>query len=112
MPEDSKAPYKERFGKETPYGKPKAQHYRHETHPRATFAGMVSRLDRDVGQIVALLKELKLDEQTLVIFTSDNGATNAGGANPDFFDSDGSYRGVKRDLYEGGIFWAPGHVSI
>ena len=45
---------------------------------------MVSRLDRDVGQIVALLKELKLDEQTLVIFTSDNGATNAGGANLDF----------------------------
>ena len=50
-----------------------------------------------------LLKELQIDEKTLVFFTSDNGATSAGGADPDFFDSNGPYRGIKRDLYEGGV---------
>ena len=103
VPEDSKAPYKARFGEETPYGKPGGQHYRSESHPRATFAGMLSRLDRDVGRLMALLAELDLEETTLVIFTSDNGATSAGGADPEFFNSNGPYRGIKRDLYEGGI---------
>ncbi|MDB6057419.1 MAG: atsA 39 [Verrucomicrobiales bacterium] len=85
-------------------------------HPLATFAGMVTRLDRDIGRLTALLKELGLDSNTLIIFTSDNGAHNEGGANPEFFNSTGGLRGIKRDLYEGGIRipmiarW-PGHIK-
>jgi arylsulfatase A-like enzyme len=103
VPQDSRREYLGKLEPETPYGKPGGQHYRHETHPHATFAGMISRLDRDIGSIMGLLKKLDLDEKTLVIFCSDNGATSAGGADPDFFDSNGPYRGIKRDLYEGGI---------
>ena len=103
VPDDSRAPYLGKLNPEKPYGKPGGQHYRHETHPHATFAGMITRLDRDIGRIMQRLKELKLDEKTLVIFCSDNGATSAGGADPEFFDSNGPYRGIKRDLYEGGI---------
>jgi len=56
-----------------------------------------------VGEIVAKLKELGVYENTLIIFTSDNGPHQEGGADPDFFDSNGSLKGYKRDLYEGGI---------
>ncbi|QDT10246.1 arylsulfatase [Planctomycetes bacterium K23_9] len=103
VPNDSKQPYMGKLEPETPYGRPNGQHYRHEKFPHATFAGMITRLDRDIGTIMALLSELELDKKTLVIFCSDNGATSAGGADPDFFDSNGPYRGIKRDLYEGGI---------
>lgn len=71
--------------------------------PRATFAGMVSRLDTYVGEVLAKLDELGLSENTLVIFSSDNGPHKEGGADPDFFNSSGGFRGYKRDLYEGGI---------
>jgi arylsulfatase A-like enzyme len=67
------------------------------------FAAMVTRLDNGIGQILALLKELKLDEKTLVIFTSDNGPHSEGGHKAEFFGSGGELRGIKRDLYEGGI---------
>ncbi len=67
------------------------------------YAAMVTRMDRDVGRILALLKELGLDRKTLVIFTSDNGPHAEGGAHPSLFDSAGGLRGMKRDLYEGGI---------
>ena len=67
------------------------------------YAAMVTRLDRDVGQILDLLQELGLDKSTLVIFTSDNGPHREGGNDPDFFHSSGPFRGIKRDLYEGGI---------
>lgn len=100
VPEDSMKPYHEKFGKEEPKG---GKHYRKQLTPHACFAGMISRMDRDVGTIFATLKELGIDEKTLVIFSSDNGATNAGGADPVFFDSNGPYRGLKRDLYEGGV---------
>ena len=103
VPDDSKSPYLGKLEPETPYGKADGQHYRYEKHPHATFAGMISRLDGDVGRIMQLLKELQIDDETLVFFTSDNGATSAGGADPEFFDSNGPYRGIKRDLYEGGI---------
>jgi arylsulfatase A-like enzyme len=103
VPDDSKSEYLGKLGVEKPYGTPGGQHYRHEKNPRATFAGMIGRLDRDIGTIMQALVELGLDESTLVIFCSDNGATAAGGADPEFFNSNGPYRGIKRDLYEGGI---------
>ncbi len=67
------------------------------------FAAMVTRLDRDVGRIMSRLKDLGLDERTLVIFTSDNGAHDEDGKNNEYFNASGDLRGIKRDLYEGGI---------
>jgi arylsulfatase A-like enzyme len=64
---------------------------------------MVTLLDKQVGEILAKLKELGLEKNTLVIFSSDNGPHREGGADPDFFDSNGPLKGYKRDLYEGGI---------
>ncbi len=67
------------------------------TEQQKTFAAMVSRLDSDVGRILDLLKELHVDEQTIVFFTSDHGAAK------DFFNSSGPLRGIKRSMYEGGL---------
>ena len=67
------------------------------------FAAMVTRMDRDIGRLMALLKELSLDENTIVMFSSDNGPHREGGHDPEFFGSRGGLRGIKRDLYEGGI---------
>lgn len=64
---------------------------------------MVDYLDMQVGEIVTKLKDLNLYDNTLIIFTSDNGPHREGGADPDFFNSNGDLRGYKRDLYEGGI---------
>lgn len=69
----------------------------------ATFAAMVTRLDRDVGRILDRLRELGIDRNTIVIFAGDNGPHKEDGHDPDFFDSNGPLRGIKRDLYEGGI---------
>ena len=66
-------------------------------------AAMITRMDRDVGRLMALLKKLGVDNNTVVFFTSDNGPHREGGADPDFFDSNGPLRGIKRDMYEGGI---------
>ncbi|GAB4049751.1 arylsulfatase [Spirosoma litoris] len=77
--------------------------YASQAYPHATFAAMVARLDLYVGQVMAKLKAKGLDKNTLVIFTSDNGPHVEGGADPTFFNSSGGFRGVKRDLYEGGI---------
>lgn len=85
-------------------------------YPHATFAAMVYRLDVYVGQIIQKLKEKGLYDNTIIIFASDNGPHMEGGADPDFFNSNGIYRGYKRDLYEGGIrvpmiiSW-PGHIQ-
>ena len=67
------------------------------------FAAMIRNIDRETGRILNLLKKLKIAEETLVIFTSDNGPHAEGGHDPERFDSNGPYRGRKRDLYEGGI---------
>ncbi|MCA9043914.1 MAG: arylsulfatase [Planctomycetaceae bacterium] len=66
-------------------------------------AAMISRMDDDMGRLFALLKELNIDEETVVMFTSDNGPHNEGGHNPERFGPSGPLRGMKRDLYEGGI---------
>jgi len=77
------------------------------------YASMVSRLDASVGDVMDLLKQLELDENTLVLFTSDNGPASR--ITP-FFDSNGPFQGIKRDVYEGGIraplvAWWPGTIA-
>jgi len=69
----------------------------------AQFAAMITRLDGYVGEILEKLREKGLDKNTLVIFTSDNGPHEEGGADPSFFGRDGKLRGIKRSTYEGGI---------
>ena len=71
--------------------------------PQKGHAAMITRMDGDVGKLFALIKKLGIDDNTLVMFTSDNGPHREGGNNPDFNNSSGPLRGIKRDLYEGGI---------
>ena len=74
-----------------------------DAHPHAAFAAMVARLDKYVGEILKLLKDKGIEENTLLIFTSDNGPHKEHGGDPVFFNGSGGFRGLKRDLYEGGI---------
>lgn len=93
-----------KLGPEKPYRKqPAPSLYATQIQPHAAFAAMLTRLDGDVGKLLGLLKSLGLNGNTYVFFTSDNGPHQEGGADPEFFDSNGPLRGVKRDLYEGGI---------
>lgn len=71
--------------------------------PQKSHAAMITRMDRDVGRLFAKLKELGIDEQTIVFFTSDNGPHQEGGADPAFFHSSGPLQGYKRSLHDGGI---------
>lgn len=105
VPQKYVEPYRKIFGKETPYnGK---QGYFPNRYPKASYAGMISYLDEQVGELVAKLKELNLYENTLVIFTSDNGPAFNGGVDPEFFNSAGifpnNYGRTKGFTYEGGI---------
>lgn len=97
---------------ETPYvGGPGADYgpdmviamYCSQENPHATYAAMVTRIDRYVGEIVKVVEELGLTGNTIIMFSSDNGPHLEGGADPVFFGSNGGLRGFKRDLYEGGI---------
>ena len=74
-----------------------------EPYPHAAFAAMVSRLDKYVGEVVKTIHENGLAENTLILFSSDNGPHRENGGDPEFFKSNGGLRGIKRDLYEGGI---------
>lgn len=77
--------------------------YGSQPESHAAFAALITQLDDQVGEIMALLNELGLEKNTVVVFTSDNGPHLEGGADPDYFNSNGELRGYKRDLYEGGI---------
>jgi len=90
-----------RQGMEVPSDEP----YSDEKWPQQqkNHAAMITRMDRDIGRLLDLLEKLGIDDDTIVFFSSDNGPHREGGANPNFFDSNGPLRGIKRDLYEGGI---------
>ena len=91
-------------------------HYTEQPMPKAAYAAMVTHLDQQTGEILDKLEELGIAENTLVIFTSDNGSHSEGGYHYSMFDSNGPLRGGKRDLYEGGIrvptiAWWPGSIQ-
>ena len=87
-----------------------------DPYPRTCYAAMVTRLDNYVGEIVKAVQQKGIADNTLIIFTSDNGPHNEGGNDPAYFKSSGIFRGIKRDVYEGGIrepfiaYW-PGKIK-
>lgn len=87
---------------EWPLRKMKPAHYRHDENGHITYASMVTLMDKDIGLIIDKLQELGIKDNTLVIFTSDNGHEYDNNNEP-FFDSNGKLKGKKRDLYEGGV---------
>ena len=111
VPEKYSRPYKGMF-QEKPYtgmstGIPYDKYARYYPeaikNPHATFAGMVSALDDYVGRIMQVLKDKGIADNTLIVFTSDNGPHDEGGGDPKFFKASAPYKGQKRDLYDGGI---------
>ena len=113
VPADSLDPLKGKFP-ETPYVNAEADAritgpdevslgYRSQPTPHAAFAAMITRMDRDIGRLTDLVVARGLDRRTLIMFISDNGPHQEGGGDPQFFKSSGGLRGIKRDLYEGGI---------
>ncbi len=113
VPEDSLAPMRGKFP-ETPFVNAAADArptgpdgpslgYRSQPTPKAAFVAMITRMDRDIGRLVDLVGARGLDSRTVIMFISDNGPHQEGGADPVFFRSSGGLRGIKRDLYEGGI---------
>jgi arylsulfatase A-like enzyme len=113
VPEDSLAPMRGKFP-EKPFVNAAADArptgpdnvslgYRSQPAPKAAFAAMIIRMDRDIGTLRDVLHARALDQRTLFMFVSDNGPSQEGGADPVFFKSSGGLRGIKRDLYEGGI---------
>ncbi len=115
VPEDSLDQYKGKIP-ETPYKHRSG--YLKNPYPHAAYAAMITRMDKGIGQIMALVKQLGLDDDTIIFFTSDNGPTfeRLGGADSTFFDSAGPFRGRKGSVYEGGlrvpmvVRW-PGHIK-
>jgi arylsulfatase len=102
VPEDSLAEYKGKW-EDPPYKGGKG--YQPHPTPRAAYAAMIARMDRTVVRLMDLVKELGLEENTIVLFSSDNGPAEAGYAGTDsvFFGSAGPFRGYKGEVYEGGI---------
>lgn len=104
QPEDSiLLAYKGHFCQEKTYGGSEGSRYNPTQYGHAEFAAMITRLDTQVGEIMAKLEEKGLADNTVLIFTSDNGPHEEGGADPDFFNRDGLLQGKKRSTYEGGI---------
>lgn len=104
QPEDSLVHYYiEKFQNDKSYPGSEGSRYNPVMHVHAQFAAMITRLDCYVGEIMQCLEEKGLSENTLVLFSSDNGPHEEGGADPAFFGRDGKLRGLKRQCYEGGI---------
>ncbi|WP_026473607.1 arylsulfatase [Alkaliflexus imshenetskii] len=101
LPQEYLEPFIGKYPEPNPW--PAGHSYGEQPYPRAALAAMITHLDSDVGRIMDLLAQLGIDDNTLVIFTSDNGPAVEGGNDPAFFNSSGGLRGTKRDLYEGGI---------
>lgn len=96
--------YIERFGDDDKvFNGQCGSRYNATTHTHAQFAGMITRLDAYVGEVMEKLREKGLEENTIVVFTSDNGPHEEGGADPTFFGRDGKLKGLKRSCHEGGI---------
>jgi arylsulfatase A-like enzyme len=98
------------------YGSRYPKGYCATDYPNATYAAMITRMDRSIGRIVELLEELSIEKKTLILFGSDNGASGEGGQSMAFFNSSGPLRGYKRSIYEGGtrtpfIAYWPGTVN-
>ena len=112
VPEDSLAEYLGQFP-ETPYLGEKG--YLPHRAPRAAYAAMITRMDKHIGRVMDLVKRLGLDDNTVIMFASDNGPTFNGGTDSAFFESAKGLRGLKQDVYEGGMRvplvarW-PGHI--
>lgn len=109
VPESYMEPYRGKFlpeksfkGRDSGPGY-KTGGYGSQAEAHAAFVGMVDYLDQTVGEVLDKLEEFGLSEKTIVFFSSDNGPHMEGGADPIYFNSNGIYRGFKRDLYEGGI---------
>jgi arylsulfatase A-like enzyme len=102
VPADSLAEYSGAFNEE-PY--PGGHGYLPHRTPRAAYAAMITRLDREIGRLLQALKDSGLDDRTMVVFTSDNGPLydKLGGTDAEFFNSAGGLRGRKGSMYEGGI---------
>jgi len=102
VPEDSLAEYQGQW-LDPPYVG--TNMYLPHHSPRAAYAAMITRMDREVGRLMNLVKELGLDERTIFIFSSDNGPLydQLGGTDCEFFQSAGSFHGRKGSLYEGGL---------
>jgi arylsulfatase A len=91
---------------EQPVAPPKTndgEKHHFDPYPHAAFAAMVARLDKYVGEIMEMVKDKGMEENTWIIFTSDNGPHKENGGDPVFFNSNAGFKGIKRDLYEGGI---------
>jgi arylsulfatase A len=101
VPEDSRAEYEGKLD-DKPYTG--GNGYLPNQFPHAAYAAMITRMDRDIGKLMQLVKDLGLDDNTIFIFTSDNGAVYPlAGVDPVYFKSNGDLRGYKGDIYEGGI---------
>jgi len=101
VPDEAVREYIGKFDEKPYYGQ---NGYAPCKYPLSTYAAMITYMDKQIGRIMSLLKELKLDQNTIVMFSSDNGTTfNTGGVQSEFFNLTGGLRGRKQDLYEGGI---------
>lgn len=93
--------YEKKFFVDKTWGGQEGSRYNAVEHTHAQFAGMITRLDQYVGEVMAKLREKGLDKNTLVIFTSDNGPHEEGGADPEFFGRDGKLRGTQASVLRG-----------